>query len=197
MTTSELRQHLIIGLAGRHQSGKSTIANQAEMILTNHDYLVEIITLSVFYKEELAKATGGNVEEIEQQKTKNDLTRWLLEKMGTEYFDSKVLYSRMSNQIDAVKLPSIIFIDGVRKLSDEMFIHEKYNGIVVMIERPKYDDRRNIVNQPDFLPSEVDLPKLHVDYYFKNDSESLVRLRSELRHLLFNEIFNNPKFVPV
>jgi hypothetical protein len=194
--TSKLNSHLVIGLAGRHDSGKTTIVNQLELILSNHDFLVEVITIGNNISKELAEATGGGVEVIQRLKKDNPLTRWLLEKMGCEYFKPEDLYKNVSETIDAIKIPHIILIDGLRRPSDEMFVHERYKGIVIMITRDLMSaDRKNYVPKPELLPSEVDLNKVRADYYFANDHNSLVRMRYELRHLIFDEVFNNPSVI--
>src|SRR5438132_456603 len=113
MTTSKLKSNIIIGLAGRHNTGKSTIASQLELILTNHDFLVEIISFGDCIKKSLAEATGGTVEQIEQLKNTNLLTRWILEEIGAKYFNRISINKSIYDFVSAIKQPSIIKVsDG-------------------------------------------------------------------------------------
>jgi len=192
MTTSKLKSNIIIGLAGRHNTGKSTIAGQLELILTNHDFLVEVISFGDCIKKSLAEATGGTVEQIEQLKNSNLLTRWILEEIGAKYFNRISINKSIYEFVSTVKQPSIIVIDGVRMIADEQLIHNTLKGVVVLIDRPLRDDRKNIIPPSDPLPTEVEIPQLHIDYMFSNDSWSLTRLRTDLRQLVFGEIFNRP-----
>ena len=189
----KLKQHIVIGLAGYHGAGKTTVGNYLNNLLVPHDYNVEYIYFNTCIKEMLVNATSGNFDKIEELKNTNPLTRWLLEKIGAEYLKREDMHRHIEEQISRFNLPSIIIVDGVRRISDADFLRNKYDGIIVMVTRDILDERKNIIPKPDPLPTELELGKMQVDYIFNNDSQSFVRLLSELRHLVFNEIFNNTK----
>jgi ABC-type oligopeptide transport system ATPase subunit len=171
----------LIGLVGKAQSGKSTVAN----------YLVEKynfkkVAFADPLKEMLLRAGMCSREELYDKKT--DQSRWLMQKIGTDIFRKQVdwnFWTKIMKKRLCYFRNFDIVIDDIRFHNEADLIRE-LNGIVIKIEREDH----MADSKADLHDSEKLLESIYADQNISaksGDIESLLRQIEDIVQNLFLE----------
>lgn len=128
-------KHIVIGIAGARQVGKSLVAERfkynAELVFSAPIYLIEC---GETIKLHLANLTGGSVTVIENNKN-NKVMRRILESLGRLYIEEEGTLLVVDYIKSCLKCsPSVFIISGVRRKEEVDFIHS-LDGVVYHVRR--------------------------------------------------------------
>lgn len=122
----------ILGISGKKQSGKSTLA---DMISSLYKGKVAILPFAAPLKMEVAKACGVSVQCIEDNKSN---FRKILQGWGTEFrrnmFGDDYWLRKQDEQVAKFADADLVIIPDVRFLNEMAFITDR-GGKVIRIER--------------------------------------------------------------
>lgn len=183
--TDSNNRPLIIGVAGKKQSGKDTFGKLLQAI--DSDY--ENKKFSNKLKEVVSMLTGYSVALLEEEDIKNQrlgatfkgLTiRELLQQLGTEVFrnnfDDDIWVNLLFNSYSEGKW----VITDVR-FQNEVDMIKQYGGIVVKVERASTDSEDTHI-------SENLVDRFEYDYIIKNNGRPVDMLK-DIEIILANEKF--------
>jgi len=128
---------MLIGLVGRAQSGKSTVAKHLEekFGFVRHAFADPL-------KQMLLNAKMCTYDELYHEKT--TMSRWLLQKVGTDIFREQVSWDYWINKMGEILMDNTekkknIVIDDIRFPEEAGLIH-CFNGIVIKLIRKNFVD---------------------------------------------------------
>jgi len=177
---------MIIGLIGRLQTGKSTIA---EMIC---DKILDcrIIGFADLLKQMIFNAGICNEEELWCKKT--DFSRMILQKIGTnlirDQIDQNFWVKKMKSTIENIYLDypklSTIIIHDIRFKNELTFIRQNYKSKIISIKRPSLEFNKD----ENLHISETELSNVKdFDYQIINDGtledldEKIIKIVNEIK----------------
>lgn len=138
--TTNTSKHLIIGLAGKHEAGKTTFMHML-MRLFEEKFPLKAVTVSSgqFFSRALGDLTLGDSVYIHNQRKKNPLMRLMLETLATKILkdNPRFLLDWIEDELKSFSAPHIFLLDGVRRLNEQSFIHAR-GGHLFKIIRPGY-----------------------------------------------------------
>lgn len=164
------KQHFILGIAGRANSGKDTAANLILKYILHYCRHIPasnifVYSASEFIRSDLAKMTGGSVEVIDTNKRKDPALRWILEQYGINYLGEAEITKRMNSGIlDLIEThnPTVIMIPSLRSINQADAVHS-LSGVILRIRRRCEDQDR----EP--YASETQLERIRHDLFLDND----------------------------
>ncbi|MBQ9011713.1 MAG: hypothetical protein IJ093_03600 [Bacilli bacterium] len=149
-------------LAGKAGTGKDSIAS----IIKEKNSLKKVIIYpcTVYLKRYVSQIYGwGGSEE--------DKPRGILQNLGREIKEIYPDYflKRMDEDIRFLSnYCDIMIITGIRLYSELVFLKEKYNGILIKVEKKELDKKLNDNEKNDITETDVDMFKEY-DYIIDND----------------------------
>jgi len=186
----ESKSNLIIGLVGKKQVGKSTMAREmlSAYLSVGSSYKgIEIVSFGNAVKEMLIVAGICAREELYKFKTGD--SRALLQKFGTDIvrnqIDPDFWVKKVDEKISTIK-NKVIVIDDVRFKNEAAYIKEK-GGILIKICRP------GLLNM-DNHESEVQLEEIKADKIVYNNGslESFNQFSKDILIEILTEIQSSP-----
>lgn len=166
---------LILGITGQKQSGKDTVGEMlAGMILSSLNLKPIRLAFADALKEEIALATGGNVETINTNKHLQEVRR-LLQFWGTEIRraqDKQYWIKQLEAKVANAPNNSFIYVTDCRFLNEADCIRSM-KGQILKVERP---DKVN----SDPHTSETEVTKIKFDHCIRN-AGSMDDLKRECR----------------
>jgi len=131
----------VIGLVGKLQAGKTTVAGMILDHLGNKNKPAVRTAFGNFLKEMILNAGLCTADELWNKKT--DFSRLMMQKIGTEIIrkqvDPNFWIKKMINEINVWKQNNpedmIIIIDDVRFINEAAMV-KMFNGTLIRIERP-------------------------------------------------------------
>jgi hypothetical protein len=157
---------LLVGIVGRKQAGKDTTADILAARFKSIGYPPIRASFADSLKEEIAAATGGNVETINRNKHLPEVRKLLQwwgtdlrrEQYGKTYWTDKFL--QMYTDLTG---PAFVYVADVRFQNEALTIR-RAGGLLVRIFRQEAD------KVEDTHASEVELGKIVWDLSVNNDS---------------------------
>jgi dephospho-CoA kinase len=165
---------MVIGLYGKMQSGKSTVAKA----MTKGFGFVEL-AFATALKDMLIKAKICNYNEVYRDKT--EYSREMLQKIGTDLVRNQIDYNfwctEMSKSIKDMYVHGLqkIVVSDIRFQNEYDLIKKTFHGAIVKIERDTGIENDHI--------SETLMDSFIPDYTIKNDGD-IVSLAKTIRLLL-------------
>ncbi len=167
---------MIVGLVGKIQSGKTTLANLIKEEYSN----TVLLAFADSLKEIILNSGLCNKEELWEQKT--DFSRLMLQKIGTEIIrkqiDENFWINKMHKKIELINKEKLIIIHDLRFIN-ESYLIRSFNGFLVRITRDNIDQNK----EENKHLSETEQDSILVDYVIKND-KSLDDLRNEAKKII-------------
>jgi dephospho-CoA kinase len=150
---------IVLGITGRKQHGKSTIA---EYLKKQYGFVETAFAYPL--KDMLVKAGMATHEEVYGAQ-KNDLVRWLLQKIGTDIFREQVDPNYWVKQMIEIfpKDAKNVVVSDIRFPNEAQLIMSWYGGKIVKVIRPSEDSS-------DLHKSESLVEGLKADFTIINDS---------------------------
>ena len=168
---------LLIGLVGRRQSGKDTVASVAREL----DDSVIRLGFGDPVKAEVAEALEVTLEYLDAHK---EQLRPLVQAWGTEWRRNLCAEDywlrRMSERIAAAPEDSIVIITDVRFENEADYIRGR-GGVVVALDVDNSFKRDDPVDQH---PSETGSDTIKADYRIWNDQRTRAQLQIEVDEML-------------
>ncbi len=186
MTKMKLN-NILVGLVGKKQSGKDTVAGVLHR-LSPFGLNYQRIAFADEIKLELANLTGGNVQHIESHKEE---VRPLLQFWGTEYrrkiCGEDYWIKKVKLRLDKISTPALVIFTDVRFQNEAAYIKE-LEGFLVRVERPV----PSCLNTPDLHSSETEQDKIECDWTLRNH-QTIRYLEFEVKILTeqLKEKYNN------
>ena len=145
---------ILIGLVGKAGAGKTTVAQRWIEL-----YGFERMALADPLKEMLINAGMCTWEECYNKKTK--MSRWLMQKVGTEIFRKQVdedywvktMRERLQKKLDS---PARIVIDDVRMPNEAELIRE-FGGVLIRVVRAGYQDEHAGTHETEVLLDSIEV----------------------------------------
>ena len=143
-----LNSNLVVGFAGRARVGKNTCAEYLAKWL----YLAGIkeadepkyLAYASCLKNAICDTFKINLDQLNKAKI-TPLGRWILEQVGTNYFDRNDIMSHMAHQIADIKDGHhVILITDVRHVDEANFIRDQLGGIVIRVRHEPTDSVESV-----------------------------------------------------
>ena len=167
---------MLIGLVGRAQSGKTTVAKHLEEKygFVRHAFADPL-------KQMLLNAKMCTYDELYHEKT--TMSRWLLQKIGTDIFREQVSKDYWTNKMGKFLMDNIwekknIVIDDIR-FPEEAGLIYRFHGTVIKLIRMDYFDPNG-----DGHVSENLIEEIWADYILKAKSGDLEGLVGQVETCL-------------
>lgn len=170
---------MIIGIAGKKKSGKTTVANMLQWLMIGPS---RQINFADALKDEVCQAIGCSREYVENHK---DNFRLILQGWGTDFrrklFSENYWVNKLEDKITKTAHPCHFIIADVRFINEAEMV-KRHGGTIIYIVR---DQDKEV----DSHPSEKEMESIKVDRVILN-SKTLVELQ-EMVNDTFRKIQND------
>jgi len=167
----DLKDNVVIGIAGRHNVGKSTMADHFLrcFIRDGVDNRV-FLECGDAIRNFLGNSINANFDKINKIKT-NPVIRDILEVIGPSYerhYGINLTIAFLNDAFKQTVKPALFIISGIRTPAEVSWIKD-HKGNLILIRRPVYDIDGNIQTiEP--LPTEKMLESFAYDIVISNDN---------------------------
>lgn len=174
----KLKSNIVIGITGRHGSGKDTVISYMSDILYPIYGQVTILSLNISALETVAEVFETDPSFIEKNKH-HPIVRNALEFTGSQYIPQYVgahqTTVRLREDIEKYTTEGegkIFLISSVYRIFEAELIQNTFGGMMIHLERKFYTDirRDSYAEDTALLPIETEITKIVPDFYLRNDN---------------------------